>query len=108
MSQYPTEDSIEYQKKPPFEYWVGGSLPLNAESYIKRAADDQIVAELMAGTFCYVLNSRQMGKSSLRVRTMARLQVADIVCISIDITEIGSTEVTAEQFYFGILWTIVE
>jgi hypothetical protein len=108
MSELPRGDETNRQEKPPFEYWVGGSLPLNAESYVKRSADDQIFAGLMAGNYCYVLNSRQMGKSSLRVQTLARLQEERVICVSIDITEIGSTEVTAEQFYFGVLWAIVD
>ena len=63
----------EYQTNQPFEYVVGGSLPLNAVSYVKRSADDEFFAGLKAGKFCYVLNSQQMGKSSLRVQTMAWL-----------------------------------
>jgi hypothetical protein len=63
----------EYQINQPFEYVVGGSLPLDAVSYVKRSADDEFFVGLKAGKFCYVLNSRQMGKSSLRVRTMAWL-----------------------------------
>ncbi len=98
----------EYQTNQPFEYVVGGSLPLDAVSYVKRSADDEFYAGLKAGKFCYVLNSRQMGKSSLRVRTMARLQADGIVCVSIDMTAIGSAEVTAEQWYLGVLWAIVK
>ncbi len=98
----------EYQTNQPFEYVVGGSLPLDAVSYVKRSADDEFFAELKAGKFCYVLNSRQMGKSSLRVRTMARLQADEVVCVSIDMTAIGSAEVTAEQWYLGVLWAIVK
>lgn len=98
----------EYQTNQPFEYVVGGSLPLDAVSYVKRSADDEFFAGLKAGKFCYVLNSRQMGKSSLRVRTMARLQADEVVCVSIDMTAIGSAEVTAEQWYLGVLWAIVK
>ena len=98
----------EYQTNQPFEYVVGGSLPLDAVSYVKRSADDEFFAGLKAGKFCYVLNSRQMGKSSLRVRTMARLQADGIICVSIDMTAIGSAEVTAEQWYLGVLWAIVK
>jgi WD domain, G-beta repeat len=92
----------------PFEYVVGGSLPLDAVSYVVRSADDEIFAGLKAGKFCYVLNSRQMGKSSLRVRTMARLQKQGIVCVAIDMTAIGSAEVTAAQWYLGLIWAIVK
>ncbi len=104
MSDRPAEPKTSQS----FEYVVGGSLPLDAVSYVKRSADDEFFAGLKAGKFCYVLNSRQMGKSSLRVRTMARLQADGIVCVSIDMTAIGSAEVTAEQWYLGVLWAIVK
>ncbi|GET39553.1 hypothetical protein MiSe_43230 [Microseira wollei NIES-4236] len=50
-------------------YQVGGSLAFDATSYVERLADSPIYDALLRGEFCYVLNSRQMGKSSLLVRT---------------------------------------
>ncbi|MGI2904522.1 AAA-like domain-containing protein [Tolypothrix sp. VBCCA 56010] len=86
-----------------YEYQVGGSLPVNALSYVERQADKDLYNELKAGNFCYVLNSRQMGKSSLRVQTMQKLEVEGIACAVIDLTEIGSQEVSSEQWYAGIV-----
>ncbi len=58
----------------PFSYrYSGGSLNADDPTYVMRQADRDFYNGLKAGQFCYVLNSRQMGKSSLRVRTMARL-----------------------------------
>ncbi|GAP96956.1 high-affnity carbon uptake protein Hat/HatR [Leptolyngbya sp. NIES-2104] len=54
-----------------------------------------------------MLNSRQMGKSSLRVRTMRRLQADQIICVVIDVTAIGTQQVTPDRWYAGLVSTIV-
>lgn len=84
-------------------YQVGGSLANNAPNYVRRQADDDFYNGLKAGEFCYVLNSRQMGKSSLQVRTIQRLRNEGIACAAIDISEIGNRGVTPEQWYAGLL-----
>jgi adenylate cyclase len=90
-----------------FEYQFGGSLDSNAPSYVWRRADVEFYEALNAGQFCYVLNSRQMGKSSLRVQTMQRLQQQGTVCIFIDLTGMGKQDVTPEKWYAGIVQSLV-
>ena len=86
-----------------YSYQFGGTLPLEAPSYVTREADEKLYAALKVGEFCYVLNSRQMGKSSLRLRTVHRLQGDNIACAQIDLTEIGTQGVSVEQWYAGIV-----
>src|SRR6476469_5912295 len=93
---------MNFTTKPSY-YQVGGSLTNNAPNYVKWQADDDLYNGLKAGEFCYVLNSRQMGKSSLQVRTTQRLRNEGIACAAIDISEIGNRGVTPEQWYAGLL-----
>jgi hypothetical protein len=83
-------------------YKVGGSLRYGHPTYITRKADRDIYDALKQKEFCYVLNSRQMGKSSLRVRTMKTLAQEGFKCVAIDLGILGRFT-TAEQWYGGLL-----
>jgi hypothetical protein len=48
-----------------------------------------------------------MGKSSLRIQTMQRLLSDGIACAAIDLTEIGTSETTPEQWYAGLIYNLV-
>jgi hypothetical protein len=81
---------------------VGGTLRRDAPSYISRAADQNLYKFLQAGEFCYVLTARQMGKSSLMVRTAIRLRDHGTRVAVLDLTSLGQN-LTTEQWYNGLL-----
>ncbi len=83
-------------------YVTGGTLALDAPSYVERRADRDLLDALRAGEFCYVLTSRQMGKSSLMVRAAQTLREEGARVAVLDLTQIGS-HVTPEQWYDGLL-----
>jgi len=81
---------------------AGGTLHPDAPCYVKRPADDKLFNLALVGEYCYVLTTRQLGKSSLMIRTARRLQEQGISTAIIDLTSSG-TDVTADQWYLSLL-----
>src|SRR2546425_1032144 len=76
-----------FVKTPETSFYVtGGTLRSDAPSYVERQADKELMAGLVKGEFCYVLTSRQMGKSSLMVRTASKLREQAIAAVVLDLT----------------------
>ncbi|MEC4814820.1 MAG: AAA-like domain-containing protein [Scytonema sp. PMC 1069.18] len=86
-----------------YHYQVGGSLGIHVPSYVFRKADEELYQALQAGEFCYVLNCRQVGKSSIIVRTRHLLKQEGYLCATIDMTLLGSENITPRQWYKGII-----
>jgi hypothetical protein len=86
----------------PAFFTVGGTLRVQDRSYVSRLADRVLEEKLRAGMFCTVLTARQMGKSSLMVRTARRLSDQGTRCAVVDLTAIG-TKVAADGWYLGVL-----
>jgi len=94
-------------KSPNSFYVTGGTLRRDAPSYVPRQADQDLYEGLRQGKFCYVLTSRQMGKSSLMVRTAARLREEGATVAILDLTRTGQN-LTPEQWYDGLLGQLGE
>jgi Flp pilus assembly protein TadB len=89
-------------------FTVGGTIDPTRALYIPREADVELIAGCLAGEFCYVLSSRQSGKSSLMVATMHHLRDKGVKVVSIDLSGLGTTRSGERQWYMSLLDTIVE
>ncbi len=88
----------------PQDFFVaGGTLWREAPSYIRRPADDELLRLTLAGEYCNVLAARQMGKSSLMVRTANRLRDAGVRTAILDISTLGGGISTPDAWFFGFL-----
>lgn len=91
------------QATQPSDFFVaGGTLRYDSPSYVERPSDAELFNLARAGEFCYVLTARQMGKSSLMIRTARRLQERGVHSVIIDLTQIG-TDVDIDRWYLGLL-----
>ena len=88
-------------------YVIGGTLKRDAACYVQRQADKDLLRSLEESKFCYVLTSRQMGKSSLMVRTAVRLRQEGTKVAVLDLTSIGQN-LEVGQWYLGLLNRIGE
>jgi WD40 repeat protein len=84
----------------------GGNVQVQPGAiYLRRFADEQLLALCRTGTFAYVLTARQMGKSSLMINTEEHLAEEGIRTVEIDLNGIG-VKVTRDEWYRGILFEI--
>jgi WD40 repeat protein len=92
---------MRMDSRPPF-FRPGGTLEPEAESYITREADEELLNALLLGEYVFLLDSRQKGKSSLVARTLLKLKDHGVSTVKLDLQRIGAN-VTPEQWYAGLL-----
>jgi len=78
-----------------------GPLTADAPCYVERPADTDFYESLRAGRYCYVLSPPQTGKSSLTLRTTARLRADGIAAAILTLSQCQA--LTAEDWYRGLL-----
>ncbi len=88
-------------------YTVGGPVQAGSGVYVPRKADGELLTLCQEGTFAYVLTARQMGKSSLMVRTAQQLTEDGMVTAIVDLQGSGKL-VSVEQWYLNFLVSLEE
>ena len=86
-------------------FTVGGTVQAGSGLYIARKVDEELLQLCRDHVFAYVLTARQMGKSSLMIRTAQRLADEGTRSAIIDLSQLG-VQITDEAWYFGLIMTI--
>ena len=85
----PSNDQSYVVREADEYYCRGGGVPANNQSYVVREADKILHFNLKAGGgLCFVLNSSQSGKSSLRLHVAHLLEEDSVEVIQADLTGI--------------------
>jgi len=87
-------------------FTVGGTVQASGGTYIERTVDKDLLDYCLAGEFAFVLTARQMGKSSLMVRTAESLRAQGVRSVIIDLSQIG-VQISEDAWYLGFL-TVIE
>ncbi|MCA2718145.1 AAA-like domain-containing protein [Microcystis sp. M169S2] len=91
-------------------FTVGGRLHLSNQTYVHRTSDDELLQELTKGNYCYILNARQTGKSSLRIKIVDRLKKCNpkVDSVIIDLNNVAISQMNWRQWCFAITETIAK
>ena len=83
---------------------VSGPVPADRACYIRREADEALIAAIADERFASVLAPRAMGKSSLMGRTIRRLRADGQQAAVVDFSQIGSRgdSIDAARWHYSI------
>ena len=84
------------------EYIFGQIVSGESKFYLQRPADRQLLELCRSGTFSYILAPRQVGKSSLMLKTARLLVNEGIKSVIINLNQLG-TQLDADTWYLGLL-----
>lgn len=87
---------------------TGGTMKPGAPTYIVRDADKELYEAVLAGQYCSVLTTRQMGKSSLMARTAVDLRKLGIACAMVDLQGKSAENIAPDKFYYGFLKQVAD
>jgi len=91
-----------------FRYTTGGTVQAQEGGlYLQRPADEQLLELCRQSRFAYVLTPRQLGKSSLMIRTAEQLLAEGFRAVLVDLTQIG-TGSDAEKWYGDVLEVVAD
>jgi len=94
------------QKLKDFYQTEGGTLPLTAETYVERKADEDVYqfakSPHESNRVSFILAPRQMGKSSLMARTAQRLSNEGSLCVIINLQGLGGLT-SEESLWYSLL-----
>lgn len=86
-------------------FQAGGGLR-EGSFYARRRADDDLLAAMVAGETCNGLAPRQIGKTSLALRTADRLGRRGFRCAMVDLNALGAQTVDVDGWYYGLCYEI--
>ena len=86
---------------------AGGTLVPGQHIYIARPEDAELLKLIRTGQYVNILSARQMGKSSLMVRTMQDLRGDGVRTTAVDLAAELSGAEGSEAWYRGLLGRLV-
>lgn len=92
---------------PGVDLQAGGTLDPEQHLYVERKEDALLLDLLARGEYCNILSSRQVGKSSLMMRTRLALAARGVKVVLVDLAGTLGTPETADDWYVGLLGEIV-